>query len=131
MPNMSIIPERALPQNGVRVRFDSADKNKLLLSTASEFFDQEVQIVFGNGKVCFKAVTLSFTGRTYRPHKQGNGYRICMVSKGHFPEGEYAFDVDESNEDIKVVYLEDVRPLYNRKKKATTHIPGAPGIVAL
>lgn len=95
------------PEGGIKVTNPPSKMSSICISTKDPFFNQDVAMTIGNGKVSFRHVPLSFTGKTHKPKHIGRVYTFIIATNA-IPPGVYTFDYDESNEDRKIVYLEDV-----------------------
>jgi hypothetical protein len=101
---------RHVPVEGVRVRESSLGCHYQLFVSRNEFFNQELIVKIEDDKVRFQRPTMSYCGKTNKPSKQGMAYKLTCLITSLIPLGDYMFDKDESNEDVKVIYLEDLIP---------------------
>lgn len=71
----------------------------------SEFFKNQLRVRVFDNKLIFEAVGIDYNGRVVNPNfnkatKKYQTHAICDI-----PVGNYEFDEEESNEDVKVIYF--------------------------
>jgi hypothetical protein len=104
---MIAVKHSQVPEDGIRLNYTTKAKSRVNLSTRDCFFSRDVAVTFGNGKVCFRHVPLSYVGKTIKPRKRSKHTYAFSVERSDLIPGDYQFDVDESNEDIKVIYFDE------------------------
>ena len=81
---------------------------RYLFSTSCELFATPVVIKVDKDKITFKRAGID-DAKTYIFRQASDGhlqYRAVIVFND-LPEGEFEFDTDESNDDIKIAYFYD------------------------
>lgn len=79
---------------------------RYLFSTSCKLFESPITIKITKDKIIFKRAGLD-DNKTYSFKKLTDGHKQyrTVLSFNDLPEGEFEFDEDESNEDIKIAYF--------------------------
>ena len=73
------------------------------ITSNSKFFNDELIIKIENDKIIFRKPSIDYEGKRYKLAKDKNGrYQTAVVCE--LPLGKFEFDVEESDEDCRVVY---------------------------
>jgi len=89
----------------IEVFKDKGRLNTVRIFSKSDFFKNQLRVRVLNNKLVFEAVGIDYNGKVVNPHfnkatKKYQTHAICDM-----PVGNYEFDEEESNEDVKVVYF--------------------------
>ena len=89
----------------------AARERERRITSNSPFFEGDIIVIISHDRVLFKKPTLDYNGKTYKFFKHfRNGkfdgwYYSGIVAD--IPCGGYVIDPEESNEDCKVIYLNE------------------------
>ena len=87
--------------------------NQRIIDTNSEFFHSPVIFKETPEGIRFEKPNLGYGGKTLSPVSltAKGWYRvtIAMIQGSDIPLGKFFFDEEDSNEDVKVIYFEEVQ----------------------
>jgi hypothetical protein len=75
------------------------------ISSKSNFLSGDMVIKVDGDKIIFRKPTIDYKGKTYKMsmNKKTKEYQTAIIAE--LPFGKFDFDLDESDEDCRVVYF--------------------------
>lgn len=81
----------------------NSSKRYRQIISKSEFFNDELIIKIEENKIIFRKPSIDYNGKRHKLSKDKGGFYHTSVTC-ELPLGKFVFDIEESNEDCRVVY---------------------------
>ncbi len=90
--------------SGSVIIYNGSHHRQKHISSKSEFFKGELIVKAEYDRVVFTKPSLDYRGKSYKLARDNGGYyHMQIVSE--IPNGTFEFDIEESNEDCRIIYL--------------------------